>query len=361
MTVEGTAAPTVALSSGTPDIAADDEAAPARTGGGRPRRRWAGALGSYLVMVYALITLNFVIPRLMPGDPIEALLGSASSTFTYGAQTRNALRKYYGLNGSVVSQYFHYLNRLFLHGDLGRSVVTNNSVWHEISRPLPWTLFLIVTSVLISNAIGIAVGIHSGWRRDRPMDRAVMVVLVAIWQFPAYLLGPILLFVFAVKLHVFPLFGAQTPFSGTFGLAHKALDVGHHVVLPLVVLVATMATWDYLLMRAGMVSELGSDYLMLGRVKGLTEQRLKYRYAARNALLPLVTNAAFDIGAAVAADIVIEAVFSFPGLGGLLFNSIGQRDYPVLQGILLILMLGIVSVNALADYVYGRLDPRTVQ
>jgi peptide/nickel transport system permease protein len=308
-------------------------------------------------MIYALITLNFLLPRMMPGDPIGSLLGS-NSAFNFGPQTRIALQKYYGLNGSLLSQYGHYLSRL-AHGDLGRSVVTNTSVWSVISRPLPWTLLLIVTSVLISNVIGIAMGIHSGWRRDRPVDRAVMVALVTIWQFPAYLLASILLFLLAVKVHWFPLFGGQTPFSNTFALGHRVLDLADHLVLPLVVLASGMVAWDYLLMRAGMVSELGSDYLLMGRAKGLRERRLKYRYAARNAMLPLVTNAAFDIGVAVTSDIVIEAVFSYPGLGGLLFSSIGTRDYPVIQGVLLILMVGIVTVNALSEVVYGLLDPRT--
>jgi peptide/nickel transport system permease protein len=240
-------------------------------------------------------------------------------------------------------------------------VVTNASVWHELLRPLPWTLLLIGASVVIANVLGIVAGIHAGWRRDRPMDRALMVGLVSIWQFPPYLLGPILLFALAVKLHWFPLFGAQTPFSNTFGLGHRILDIAAHLVLPLVVLTAGLVAWDYLLMRAGMVSELGSDYLMLGRAKGLLPRRLKYRYAARNAMLPLVSNTAFDIGAAVTANIVIESVFSYPGLGRLLFQSIGTRDYPVIQGVFLLLSTGIVTINALADMLYGRLDPRTIQ
>jgi peptide/nickel transport system permease protein len=126
-----------------------------------------------------------------------------------------------------------------------------------------------------------------------------------------------------------------------------------------VVLTASVAADSYLVMRAGMVSELGSDYLRLGRAKGLRERRLKYRYAARNALLPVVGLTAVELGVAVGADVVIERVFSYPGLGGLLFDSIRQRDYPTIQGVLLVLAVGIVTVNALAEAVYRRLDPRT--
>jgi peptide/nickel transport system permease protein len=323
-----------------------------------PRRRAAlSSISSYLVMVFVLITLNFLLPRAMPGDPIEALLGQASSNFTFGEQTRTALRKYYDLDGSLVSQYGHYLGRL-AHGDLGRSVVTNAPVRSEIGRRLPWTVLLIVTSTLLATTIGIAAGAHSGWRRDRPADRGFLTVLLSVQEFPSYLLGSLLLFLFAVKLKWFPLGGGEEPFSSAYGPLHRMLDIGWHLFLPLVVLTATMAADSYLVMRAGMVSELGSDYLRLGRAKGLRDRRLKYRYAARNALLPVVGLTAVEIGVAVAANIVIERVFSYPGLGRLLFDSIDSRDYPVIQGVFLLLSVGVVTVNALADALYRRLDPR---
>lgn len=309
-------------------------------------------------MVYVLVTVNFLLPRLMPGDPIAGLLGQGPTSFTFGEQTRLALRRYYHLDGSLAAQYGHYLWRL-LHGDLGRSVATNASVWHEIAPRLSWTVLLIAASMAVSLLIGVAAGVQAGWRRDRPVDRALLTGLIAVWQFPPYLLGSILLFLLAVKLGWFPRYGGQTPFSGSFGFFHKLLDIGAHLALPVLVLTASLTAWNYLLMRAGMVSELGADYLLLGRAKGLRERRLKYRYAARNALLPLVSNVALDIGFAVAANVVIERVFSYPGLGNLLFNSIGQRDYPVIQGVFLFLSLGVVTVNAAVDVLYGRLDPRT--
>jgi peptide/nickel transport system permease protein len=323
------------------------------------RYRHAGAaVASYLVMVFVLVTLNFLVPRAMPGDPIEGLLGQSSATFTFGEQTKAALREYYKLDGSLASQYGNYLARL-VHGDLGRSIATNAPVKTEIGRRLGWTILLIGTSTVLATAVGVAAGIHSGWRRDRPMDRGLLTVLLAVQQFPPYLLGSLLLLLFAVKLHWFPLAGAEEAFSSSYGLARRALDIGRHLILPLVVLTASVAADSYLVMRAGMVSELGSDYLQLGRAKGLRERRLKYRYAARNALLPVVGLTAVELGVAVGADVVIERVFSYPGLGGLLFDSIRQRDYPTIQGVLLVLALAIVTVNALAEALYRRLDPRT--
>lgn len=326
--------------------------------GHRRGRRWAGPLASYLVMVYVLITLNFVLPRAMPGDPINGLLAQGGAGFTFGDQTRMALRRYYHLDGSLASQYGHYLARL-AHGDMGRSIVTNASVWHEISYRLPWTLLLIASSMAVALVVGSVAGVHAGWRRDRPTDRALMVGLIAIWQFPAYLLGSILLLVFAVKLRWLPLFGAETPFSSSFGAVQRVLDVVRHLVLPLAVLSSGLIAWIYLVMRAGMVSELGADYLMLGRAKGLRPRRLKYRYAARNALLPVVSASTVAVGFGITANVVVERVFSYPGLGRLLFDSIAARDYPVIQGVFLILSVGVVTVNAVADVLYARLDPRT--
>lgn len=322
-----------------------------------PRRNWKQALASYVVMVYVLLTLNFLLPRIMPGDPIDGLLAQGGAGFTFGNQTRVALRRYYHLNGSLLSQYGHYLARL-AHGDLGRSIVTNASVWHELSYRIPWTVLLVFTSMVVATTIGTVSGIHAGWRRDRPADRALMVGLIAVWQFPPYLLGSLLLLLLAVKVAWLPLFGAQTPFATYASPFGKFLDIGRHLVLPLVVLASGLIAWNYLVMRSGMVSELGSDYLLLGRAKGLRPRRLKYRYAARNALLPVVSLTAVNLGTAVAANVVIERTFSYPGLGNLLFQSIGARDYPVIQGIFLILSLGIVTINALADMIYRRLDPR---
>jgi peptide/nickel transport system permease protein len=321
-------------------------------------RPWTGALVWYLATIFVLVTLNFFLPRAMPGDPIETLLAQGSSGFVFGEQARTKLEKYYGLDRPLAAQYVHYLDRL-AHGDLGRSIVTNKPVKHDIGRRLPWTILLVGGSMVLATIVGMVAGVRSGWRRDRPADRALMTGLMVVYNFPPYLLGSILLFVIGVKLHWVPSFGAETPFSSSFSLVDRVVDIARHAVLPILVLTAGIAAYTYLLMRAGMVRELGSDYLLLGRAKGLRDRRLKYRYAARNALLPVVTNIVFDLGVAVFANVLVERVFSYPGLGGLMFESIATRDYPSIQGVFLVLSVGVVTVNALADASYRRLDPRT--
>ena len=331
-------------------------------GGDRPgrrgRRRGTGAVASYLVLVAALLTLNFLLPRAMPGDPIDALLARGPVGFTLGEQSRAALEDYYGLRGSLATQYRHYLSRL-AHGDLGRSIVTNTPVRTEIGRRLPWTLLLVGTAIALAAVVGLAAGVHAGWRRDRRVDRALLTVLLAVREFPTFLLGSLLLFVFAVKLRWLPLFGAETPFSGSWSLLDRVVDVARHLVLPVTVLTIGLTVGNYLIMRAGMVGELGSDYLRLGQAKGLRPRRLKYRYAARNALLPVVSLTALQLGFAVTGDVLVERVFSYPGLGGLLFDAIGARDYPTIQGVFLVVSVSVVTVNALADAWLRRLDPRT--
>ncbi len=228
----------------------------------------------------------------------------------------------------------------------------------DIGQRLPWTLLLIGSSILLANLIGLAAGVHAGWRRDKPLDRTLMTSLLAVREFPPVLLGTLLLFVFAVKLDWLPLAGERTQFWDSFTLVEKMVDVGQHLLLPTLVLTVGLTAGSYLVMRAGMVNELGSDYLRLGQAKGLRQRRLKYRYAARNALLPVVSVSAVEVGFAFAVNVIVERIFAYRGLGGLLVDSIGVRDYPSIQGAFLVVSLGIVTINALADGLYRRLDPR---
>nr|MDQ3293486.1 ABC transporter permease [Actinomycetota bacterium] len=244
-------------------------------------------VGGFLATILALTTLNFLLPRLMPGDPIDALLAQSSSNFTLGAGGREALEEYYELDRPLVEQYGSYLAGL-ARGDLGRSISSHVPVAEELQRRLPWTLLLIGTSLLLSTVIGVLAGVQSGWRRGRRLDRALLTTLLSVREFPTFLLGSLLLLLFAVKLDWLPLAGQQTAFLTDAGIVERVVDIGRHLLLPALVLAVGLTAGSYLLMRASMVNELGADYLLLGRAKGLRERRLKYRYAARNALLPVV-------------------------------------------------------------------------
>lgn len=323
----------------------------------RHRRAW-GIGGSYVAVAFLLITLNFFLPRALPGDPIAALENPQSATYIGDASTRGDVARYYGLDRPPLAQYRSYLAGL-ARGDLGTSIQYNAPVTTVLGERLPWSLLLIGTALTLATAGGMLAGIHSGWRRGGRVDRRLLAAFIVVDNLPAFFVAFVAAQLLAVKLGWFPLSGAQTPFSDDFGPLRRVGDVAGHLVLPATVLALQFATYEYLVMRAAMVGQLGSDHLLLGRAKGLSDHALKYRYAARNALLPAVTVAGLQIGAAVTAAIFVETVFAYPGIGRLLFEAIGERDYPVMQGCFLALGMLTVTVNALADLLYRRLDPRT--
>ncbi len=312
---------------------------------------------TYLVTVFALVTLNFLLPRLMPGSPLDGLFASGSPSYIYDDQTRAELAAYYGLDEPLIAQYGTYLANLVT-GDLGRSIYDGTPVAALIAGHLPWTLLLMGTATVLATAVGGLAGVHGGWRRGRPVDRGLLAIFISVSTVSVILLGPLAVFVLAVKLGWFPLAGARTPFA-SLGPAASVADVAYHLLLPAAVLAFGLAGLQYLLTRASMVGELGADYLLLGRAKGLTERRLKYRYGARNALLPVVSQAALLLGTAVTGVILVERVFAYPGLGTLMVEAIVSQDYPVIQGCFLVLTFLVLTANLAADLLYRRLDPRT--
>jgi len=304
-----------------------------------------------------LLMLNFALPRMLPGDPIQAMQDRGSASFVTSDKARAELRAYYGLDDSVVDQFGHYAANL-LQGDLGISIRYQAPVLDVIGERLPWTLLLLGTGFLLAAVVGVVAGIHSGWRRGRRSDRTLLALLIGVRNFPPFFVGSLLLLVFSVQLGWFPLAGASTPF-GVFGPLQRIADVLWHLVLPSITVALSVVGTQYLLMRNSMVGELGDPYVLLGRAKGVPERRLKYRYAARNALLPVLTLTSFQVGAAINLVVFVETVFAYPGLGRLIFDAAASRDYPVLSGAALVLTLMVLVVSVLLDFVYPRLDPRT--
>ncbi len=321
------------------------------------RRRWQPAV-AYAVTVFVLVSVNFLLPRALPGDPISALVDTGAPTHIQDDALRGQLEEHYGLDRPALEQYGHYLAGL-AGGDLGVSIRYNAPVADLLGERLPWTLLLVLTSISLAVGVGWLAGIHSGWRRGRPVDRGLVTLFLAFHSFPVFFVGSIALFVLSVKLGWFPLAGARTPFLEDATLLARVTDVGYHLVLPASVLAASFVTSQYLSMRASMVGQLGDDHLLLARAKGLPERWVKYRYAARNALLPVVTLSAVHVGFAVTYSIIVETVFAYQGVGRLTFEAVAFRDYPVLQGSFLVLSLVVVTANFAADALYARLDPRT--
>lgn len=323
----------------------------------RVRRSGATLVGSYLLTVAFLVTLNFLLPRVMPGDPLAAQQATGSPAYVYDDEARDALADYYGLDEPLLAQYRDYLGGL-VQGDLGRSITLNRPATDLVLERLPWTALLVGTSLAMAALVGVLAGISAGWRRGRRVDRATLGLFLSAYNVPSFFLASVVLLVFSVQLDWFPLAGARTQFTD-MGALDRAGDVLHHLALPAAVLAVQPAASYYLVMRAGMVSELGTDHLLLGRAKGLRDRRLEYRYAARNAILPVVTLTALQLRLAVTGTVFVETVFAYPGIGRLLFDAVRSRDYPVLQACFLLLTLLTVTANLGADLVNRRLDPRT--
>lgn len=317
-------------------------------------------LGSYCAAVVLLVTLNFALPRALPGQPLAALADPRSSTYVGDAERRAAVERYYGLDRPLAEQYGRYVTGL-ARGDLGTSIRLNVPVRTLLAERLPWTLLLGGSALLMATAAGLLAGIHAGWRSGRSADRGLLAVFIALDNVPLFFVASAAAYVFAVRLGWLPLSGGRTPFAESWGIVRQVVDVARHLVLPAGILALQFAAFQFQVMRAGMVSELGSDQLTLGRSKGLSERVLKYRYAARNALLPTVTVLALQLGLVVTAAIFVESVFAYPGLGRLLFESVASRDYPTMQGVFLLLTVIVLSANLATELLYRRLDPRVTR
>lgn len=340
--------------------AEDDDGSGSLLAAPRPSRRppWV-AVVSYLVTVFVLVSFNFALPRLMPGDPIDALMAFGSPSYVTDDETRANLEEYYNLDQSVPQQYVHYLGAL-VQGDFGVSIVSNVSVAQELLDRLGWSILLLVAAITISVIIGLPTGVHSGWKRGKAVDRGLLTFFLAVQNIPIFFVASVALVVFSAQLGIFPLGGATTPFN-EYGGFRQALDIVHHLALPALLMGFGFATYEYLVMRSSMVSELGSDYLLGARAKGLRERTLKYRYAGRNALLPVVTVIGLQFSSAFTGLIFVERIFSYPGVGEYMFEAVSTRDYPAMQGAFLLLTITVVTANLVVDLLYRRLDPRATR
>ncbi|MDI6711197.1 MAG: ABC transporter permease [Bacillota bacterium] len=310
---------------------------------------------SYLVALVLIVAVNFALPRLMPGDPLQAIYGG-EMLVEMTPEAYAALERRYGLDRPLAEQFLFYLGRL-ARGDLGQSYYYGCPVPEVIGGALPWTLLLAGSAFLLSSLLGMWLGIESGWRRDKAGDRGLLWLLGLVNGLPDFFLGILFLLLFGVLLHWFPLFGALTPYAGYTGWA-LALDAARHLALPLAVLTLTNLTDLFLLTRGSMVTVLGERYVLTARAKGLTDRVVRYRHAGRAALGPVTARLGVRVGRLVTGAVFVEVVFSYPGIGGLLQDALAMRDYPLLQGLFLLITVSVLAANALADYALVRVDPR---
>lgn len=319
-------------------------------------RSAARAVALYAVTLYAVVTVVFLIPRLMPGDPIASREDPENSLFIDDPGIRERTLAYYGLDRPLPEQYASYLGRVG-QGDLGWSIARNTPVRTLIRQHLPWTLLLMGTSLAISSTISFLAGVAAAWHRGQARDKLLVVAMTGARAIPEYALAAVLLIVFAVLLPVLPLYGAQTPFA-EYSTLEKIEDIGRHLVLPVTALTVSLMGTKFLLVRNTMTTVLGEDYMVFARAKGLSPRRLKFHHAARNAILPFLTVLGIQAGFAVGGSVFVESVFAYPGMGTLILKAVDNRDYPVLEGAFLTLATAVLLVNLVLELFYARLDPR---
>ncbi|PYV88643.1 MAG: peptide ABC transporter, partial [Acidobacteria bacterium] len=282
----------------------------------------------------------FLLIHLVPGDPVLQMLGEGAP-----AADVQATRQAFGLDVPLTTQYFRYWKGV-LHGDLGHSIRYSQSVAGLIVQRYPYTIQLTVAALVIAILLSVPAGVHSARRRNRWSDRFISVISLFGLSFPNFALGPILILLFAVKL-------GWLPVSGSGSIAN--------LVLPAITMGGALAAILTRMVRTSMLEELSHDYVRTARAKGLPEREVVYGHALRNAMIPIVTVMGLQFGALLAGAIVTETIFSWPGIGRLTIQAIGNRDYYLVQGCILAIGLTYVLVNFVTDLLYSAVNPRIRQ
>lgn len=299
-----------------------------------------------LIMIYA----SYSMPRLLPGDFVTAMYSSSHVTLT--ADQEKEIRAYY----SRQEGFGHYLSDL-LTFNWGYSYAFLTPINDLILEALPWTLLLLGSAHVIAMLFGFIAGVETAWRRGGCLEKAGVGSMTVLEGMPEIATGVALLLIFALNLGWFPASGAETAYAVHSPMAW-ARDLARHLVLPLSTLVLAYFPGNFLLTRGSMIMVLREQFVQTARAKGLPPARVRYAHAARNALLPMVTRFGLRIAFMVTGALVVETIYSYPGLGTLLFNAIAVRDLPLIQGIVLFSSLMVLFVNLALEYVYGWIDPR---
>ena len=293
-----------------------------------------------LPVIWLVVSLVFLLIHLVPGDPIQQMLGEGAP-----AADLQAARHAYGLDLPLGQQYLNYWKGV-LQGNLGVSLRYNQSVSKLLRQRYPYTLQLTLAALMVAIVLSVPAGVHSARRRNDWDDRAISVVSLWGLSFPNFALGPILILLFSIKFGWLPVSG-----SGTFA----------NLVLPAITMGSALAAILTRMVRTSMLEELSHDYIRTARAKGVSETRVVYHHALRNAMIPVITVLGLQFGALLAGAIVTEKIFSWPGVGRLTVDAISNRDYYVVQGCILAIGLTYVAVNFLTDLVYSALNPRIRQ
>lgn len=313
------------------------------------QRYLTGRLIRGVITMLISVTITFLVLRIMPGDPAMVV---ADSRMT--AELREQLLEQYGLNKPLVVQYGIYLKEL-LQGNLGVSFRQLQPVSQIVIERLPWTLLLTGSSFLLTIMLGIPLGVVAAVRRGSWIDRVINAFSVTGYAIFVPWMAISLLYLFGYKWDLFPIGGAQE--IGAEGL-DRLISILYHLVLPVMSLVIIHLASYILFLRTSMLDVLHEDYVRTARAKGLAQRVVIYKHTLKNAFLPTLTMMGLQLGYLVGGAVLTETVFAYPGLGRLIYESVTQLDYPVLQGTFILLAFTVIIANIVTDLAYGLLDPR---
>jgi peptide/nickel transport system permease protein len=310
----------------------------------------------YALTAWVAISVNFLLPHLMPGNPIQTLIGKIQGQVT--PQEIQAIRLSFGggLDKSLLSQYFTYVDQLF-HGNLGVSITLSSPVTTILKASVPWTIGLIGVSTILSFLIGTVSGALLGWTRGSRLDSFIPTATF-FQAIPYFFLATVMLLVFGSDLHLFPVLGAYSANLHPGWTWPFAASAFRYAELPVVSIVLSSVAGWMLGMRNMMITVVAEDFVLMSVAMGLSKRKV-IMAAARNAVLPSIANLSLAIGLVVSGALLVELVFNYPGVGDLLLNAVQNEDYPLIQGIFLVITLAVLAANLLADLVYLALDPRT--
>jgi peptide/nickel transport system permease protein len=314
----------------------------------------------FILTLWAAITLNFILPRLMPGSPVDAALAKlASAGVPITNAEKAAIEAQLGApHTSIFVQYGDYLRNIALLRFGTSYSYPTQTVAQTVGKALPWTVMLVGTTTVFAFVVGTLLGVYAGWHRAKFADSSVTIGATFFGAFPPFWLGLLLLYWLSFKFGWFPLKGGYSPgVTPNWSLSFLGDALDHSVLPGLTLAITTLSGWVFG-MRNNMINTLGEDYVTFAEANGLRSRTIALLYAARNALLPNVTAFGLALGAVIGGAVLVEGIFSYPGVGGLLFTSVINHDYPLMQALFLVITLSMLVAIFIVDLLYVRLDPR---
>ena len=310
-------------------------------------------LGHFSIAFFALLVINFAIPRIMPGDPTTQFVGPG-----FTEATRQRMLEQFGLTEPMWQQFLLYVVNT-LSGNFGVSFSRYPTpVFELVMGRLPRTLFLMGASVSLSVAIGVPLGAFGAWKFGQRQDIVITQGSLLFRTIPTFWLAILMLFIFGFLIPIFPLGGVATAGTEHTGILDYMLDLTYHSVLPIVTLAAYFVAGYTFLMRASLLDILPENYITIAQTKGLSDREVLFSHGVPPAVLPVITQLGFQVGRLVGGAILVEAVFSYPGMGQLMFDAVLARDFPLIQGTFFLLTLTVLTAMLIADLLYAFLDPR---